>query len=383
MIALAFAFEGVSSLLNGKPWTVWIPAVIGAGAFFLIGVKVPWFNAKIHSVDWPVWGKRLTIALYIGLGLSIVTAGIAGYYAWQETKTAWHQLAHDFPTLFGTPATPVTEAKPKDELKDLPVPVQPKSSQAPDEVIVLSKPVILPLGSLEKYRAQSIISESQRYAAEILACVLKEDYEGQCISLNSTYVTEVRDELHNQGIEFAELNASVQKLESKPSVGELKHAATVLRAVADQVLAMSQPSPVPNTPKPVGAQVEEHHHDPLPDKAVFVLPDRVGLTPYGFRYLASTANGVATDIRVCLVDEQKKYSKNKAEAALACNSRFADRVATVVNTLRDAQVNISSLPDSLKRMEAGADFDELQYIADFMGKVGEELGRRQPKEVVP
>ena len=75
---------------------------------------------------------------------------------------------------------------------------------------------------------QNIISESQRHAADILRCALKEDYEGQCMVLYGTRVTEVRDELHNRGIEFTELNASVQKLESKPSVAELKHAALVL-----------------------------------------------------------------------------------------------------------------------------------------------------------
>jgi hypothetical protein len=34
--------------------------------------------------------------------------------------------------------------------------------------------------------------------------------------------------------------------------------------------------------------------------------------------------------------------------------------------------------DAVKRMEAGADFDELQYVADLMNLVSQELGKRKP-----
>ena len=116
------------------------------------------------------------------------------------------------------------------------------------------------------------------------------------------------------------------------------------------MIATAQQSP--SKPLPGAPEEAEHHHAPLPDKAVFVLPERVGLTAYGVRYMESTANRIATNIRVCLVDEQKS-GKSKRTAATVCNSRYADSVATVINTLRDAQVNIDSLPDALKQMEAG------------------------------
>jgi hypothetical protein len=35
-------------------------------------------------------------------------------------------------------------------------------------------------------------------------------------------------------------------------------------------------------------------------------------------------------------------------------------------------------PDAVKRMEAGADFDELQCVADLMNLVSQELGKRKP-----
>jgi hypothetical protein len=35
-------------------------------------------------------------------------------------------------------------------------------------------------------------------------------------------------------------------------------------------------------------------------------------------------------------------------------------------------------PDAVKRMEAGADFDELQYVPDLMNLVSQELGKRKP-----
>jgi hypothetical protein len=35
-------------------------------------------------------------------------------------------------------------------------------------------------------------------------------------------------------------------------------------------------------------------------------------------------------------------------------------------------------PDAVKRMEAGADFDEQQYVADLMNLVSQELGKRKP-----
>ena len=44
MIALAFAFEGTSALLNGLGWQIWAESYLGAAAFFVAGLK--WARLK-------------------------------------------------------------------------------------------------------------------------------------------------------------------------------------------------------------------------------------------------------------------------------------------------------------------------------------------------
>jgi hypothetical protein len=186
----------------------------------------------------------------------------------------------------------------------------------------------------------------------------------------STDVTDVRDDLHNHGVEFAELNASVKRLESGPSDDELRHAALVLRAVADQLITMSQ------APAPPVRPTEESKHEPLPEKVTFVVPELVKLKPYEFASYSRTAGRMATDIRVCLVDQQQTYKKNKVDAAAFCNSVHASSVSDIANGLRDGGVDSPSVSDAVKRMESGASFDELEYVADLMDLVSRELGKR-------
>ena len=49
MVALAFAFEGVSALLNDRPWEIWIGSLVGALIFFLAGIKWPSIRASVTN----------------------------------------------------------------------------------------------------------------------------------------------------------------------------------------------------------------------------------------------------------------------------------------------------------------------------------------------
>jgi hypothetical protein len=148
-------------------------------------------------------------------------------------------------------------AQPKEQAPKLQnAPENPPEKQATNlqgdasEVIVLAKPIILARGTLDAAHAEIITARAQRTAAEILSCLAEpQGSHLVCVSVYSTDVTGVRDDLHNHGVEFAELNASVKQLESSPSDGGLKHAASVLRAVADQLIIMSQAPKPPDQPK--------------------------------------------------------------------------------------------------------------------------------------
>jgi hypothetical protein len=94
--------------------------------------------------------------------------------------------------------------------------------------------------------------------------------------VDSTEVTEIRDDPQNHGIEFAELNASLKQLESSPSDDGLKHAARVLWAVGEKLLAMSQALQSHDQP------TEERKLEPLPDKA-HLCASREFLFVYGCR----------------------------------------------------------------------------------------------------
>ena len=166
----------------------------------------------------------------------------------------------------------------------------------------MAKPIILRRSALDAIDAQRIASTAQQYAAEIMNCLVSQSPDLHCLSVDSTEVTEIRDDPQNHGIEFAELNASVKQLESSLSDDGLKHAALVLRAVAEKLIAMSQALQSHDQP------TEEHYSE--------------------------MAGRTATRIRVCLVDQQKEY-KYRIGAAAFCNSQYALSVSEVANGLRD------------------------------------------------
>ena len=48
MVALAFAFEGVSAMLNGAAWPVYTGALVGAVVFFLAGIAWPKLRSSLN-----------------------------------------------------------------------------------------------------------------------------------------------------------------------------------------------------------------------------------------------------------------------------------------------------------------------------------------------
>jgi len=94
MLALAFAFEGTNALLNGKPWTIWIPAFASSALFFLGGIKVPWIRNKLDRVDWGRWGRKIDIALRVAAAILIVSCVGAVHFALRESRSLLRDLAH-------------------------------------------------------------------------------------------------------------------------------------------------------------------------------------------------------------------------------------------------------------------------------------------------
>lgn len=73
MIALAFAFEGVSSLLAGSPWPVCAGSLLGAVMFFVAGIKWSWIKNTAISV----WHSSKVAAKWMVIG-SLLSASLVG-----------------------------------------------------------------------------------------------------------------------------------------------------------------------------------------------------------------------------------------------------------------------------------------------------------------
>jgi TolB-like protein len=65
MVALAFAFEGVSALLNNRPWPIYTAATFASIFFFVIGIKWPLIKSRFHRP-----GKKILVS---SLGISLKT----------------------------------------------------------------------------------------------------------------------------------------------------------------------------------------------------------------------------------------------------------------------------------------------------------------------
>jgi hypothetical protein len=105
MVALAFAFEGVSALLNGRPWTIGASSLLFAALFFLIGVRIVWIKGVIVSVNWGFWLKWINR----GLLLVAILAGVFVYYEWRLLEVDWGRTTAEFSRLFGHAQPPTSE----------------------------------------------------------------------------------------------------------------------------------------------------------------------------------------------------------------------------------------------------------------------------------
>jgi len=90
--------------------------------------------------------------------------------------------------------------------------------------------------------AIAMARSAQKAAAEIASCSAGSP-ASVCVSVNGTDVSSVRDELENNGIEFATLNDAIHEIETHPTAVGVEHCADALRAVAKKLLDMARQSP--------------------------------------------------------------------------------------------------------------------------------------------
>src|SRR5579863_9829766 len=80
MIALAFAFEGVNAMLNGRPWFIYVGSFFAALVFFLAGIKWPYLKSALAR-------GNLVVFWAISILATWVPAGYA-YYQWHQSSPA-------------------------------------------------------------------------------------------------------------------------------------------------------------------------------------------------------------------------------------------------------------------------------------------------------
>ncbi|MDD5544698.1 MAG: hypothetical protein PHX83_16145 [Acidobacteriia bacterium] len=243
-----------------------------------------------------------------------------------------------------------------------------------EEVRFLLDPIIIGTAAISPRDEQSISSCAQDTAARILSCVVSyPENDGKvCSGVYGTQVVSIRDELHNHGIEFAELNSVVGQLESNPTIELLRRTAMLLRALADKLLAMAQQPP---------KAIEKDHasipqRKPLPTKISIALPKKIQLGKYEIGQLSEDSSDVSAELKVCILDQRSRYRETEAGVAQYCNSQSAKKIITIRNKLKNAQVELDLLDDVVNRMESGATVEELQYIAKAMEALSTELGKR-------
>jgi hypothetical protein len=82
MVALAFAFEGVSAWLNGKPWNVCGESILGSLLFFLAGIKWPWIRHRL-SYLWDLVTRRRELGVwpYVAGAVCLIVGAALGFLA--------------------------------------------------------------------------------------------------------------------------------------------------------------------------------------------------------------------------------------------------------------------------------------------------------------
>jgi hypothetical protein len=90
-----------------------------------------------------------------------------------------------------------------------------------------------------------VLAESaQEIAAQVVECFNHNKREKEpaewCVDRFSTGIVNLRDELQNEGVEFSELDLLSRELERGESLASLRKSPGVLRAIAGQLVAMTQ-----------------------------------------------------------------------------------------------------------------------------------------------
>jgi hypothetical protein len=236
--------------------------------------------------------------------------------------------------------------------------------QAPPAVVlkeiaqtpVVLEPIFLSKGDLSGYHAQFVATLAQRTAAGIASCLVEHtEVSGKyCTAAYGREIVSVRDELHNFGIEFAELNADVKGIETQPS-------AALLRGVADKVLEIARMGGNPSTP--------------IPDTITVNLPASIHMRKGRLKALSRTAQLTSSKLEECVAQDR--------DVVLCLQETvFADRYESVtvqINLLRSelgkSGVQLDGLEDVAKRIESGPNKAELRYFAKMLDDLSKQLAR--------
>lgn len=228
---------------------------------------------------------------------------------------------------------------------------------------VVVHPIFVGKNNLSDFEAKSIASTAQRTASEVLNCVVehKESDGSVCFSVFGTQVAAVRDSLHNDGIEYRTLNDVVSQLESQPSVSVLRHAARVLRAVADNILEVPQEG---------SSSIAET----APAKITIKFPDVIHIRKGKMRSIAKVAELTASKLEVCTATYR---------TASVCTDEtvYADwgygSVVEQVNNIRlelgKDSIVIDRLEDAASRFQKGPSMDDLRYTARVLDELSKQL----------
>jgi hypothetical protein len=250
-------------------------------------------------------------------------------------------------------------------------------------------PIMVGTDTMSESEAEHIAFGAQYAARQVLSCVATNlPIEGKaCASIYGTSVVSVRDEIHNRGIEFAELNDAVRQLESAPSVDALRRSAAVLRAVADKIRAMarsnSEKAVVSNG---VTAETKTPTHDPIPDEISIVLPPKIDMRKGRLRSLSRDAGAVSATIDECVAGRGSPWN-TEDEIVGRCLGAYVhtgeldsgsvtEEIHAIRYNLGNSGVVIDGLEDVVKRIRRGPSKEELRYMARFMDSLSQELSKR-------
>jgi hypothetical protein len=346
-------------------------ALVSVGLLELIrlGISKEWLIGRVKG-KYSLWVKARPWASRVLVFTAVFILSAAVLYLFYPRRSQGDQQ-----TVVPVPAPQVSHS----QLTD----ASAKNSSGNNTSLPI-RPFAINPSRIEPLDEETISTAAQYAAANINNCLAThpqtEDEAASCAAVYGTDVVSVRDDLHNHGIEVGELNAVVEQLESNPTAQLLRQSSTILRAIADRLRLAARttqnsahrdqkqlaPAPVPDVHSQRQTSIE-----PIPESASIALPERINLSKFELESLSTSAGSLSTEIKVCL-------ARNSAttDAAGLCNYVYADQVARIRNSLRNAEVTIEALQDIVRRMERGANADELNYAATVLDLLSQELGKR-------